>query len=259
MPTPCPATSAMHIHHARAEQTLAAVVELYADISQFSDPDAVLSKADRAGFAGRDDAEILVGQVGFGVSFCDPLPANELGGPRAPDFAERLNDQRLFDPRVPGLAGVTLDFLPRLDAPWSKQEVCGLVMTEHVESAPGLDPWDIFDASLTVLSTLVMPSRHGLLFLHSAQDLHESQESLWRAMAEQNAFRKEHPCWQITTFPSIGPMEGVIAGLIPAGGSSRLRDAPDPFEIGCSLELAARSASDQGIGPDHPASGPGKP
>lgn len=235
MSRPCPAEGSLHILHTGAIRTLSATVHLHAEVSLFSDPEAIVARFDRAGFAGRDEDDILVGEATFALSFCDPMSVVEIGSSSAPDFATRFNDQAYFSPRAPGLAGGLSHFLTRMDAPLGEQSVCGLALLDQIECAPGFSPWDVFDASLSVLSTLVMTGSHDLLFLHSEVDIHDSQAALWKAMAEQNAFRRNQPQWKITTFPNIGPMAGTIAGLIPAGGAPMPRHGV--FEIGCDLDM----------------------
>jgi len=215
------ALGSMQTHRAIAPRTVFTAVDLHAGLVQFEDPKKVSRSLVRAGFGGRygDEEEVRVGEIGFGLSFCDPVPAGSLGdgGDKVPDFAERFNDQANFELRVPGLAGGTLGYLSRMDPELAAVPVCGLAVVETLQCAPGFSRWDVLNAGLAYLSMFTLNSTAGILFLHSEMDLHGSETGLWTAMSGMNGFRKDYPDWRVTTFPKIGPMTATMAGIIPPG------------------------------------------
>lgn len=222
-------------------------VTFHTAYAHFKYPDALRDLAERHGFTGRTDEDLLVGEASFGISFCKPRPARTMGDRDAPDFAKNFDDSFHFEARVSQVTGGLAGFFSRMDPPLADTQVCGLAVLENLLTAPGFNKWDILDRSLAMLSTLLVGSSSDLLFLHSEQDRLTSRTALWNSMAEQAAFRRRHPDWKITTFPRIGPAAASMAGLIPAGGSTDLDQTWIP--IGSSHPAAADPDKNPGHAP----------
>lgn len=237
MTNTCPTIGTLGLHRTASPHTLVAMVDLYAALDNFAEPAKVRGMAQDHEFIGRDDDELLVGGATFAVAFCEPRAARDLGAENIPDFEQHFNDEIYFSERVPQIFEGLGRYLARLDAPLAEETVNGLAILDDLYASPGFPVSDIFDASLLMLSTLMMPSAHGMLFLHTEQDQHDSLHDLWSGMARQNEFRRRHPDWKINTFRNVGPASGTMAGLLPAGGSQRLDG--EWIHVGC--EHASRT------------------
>lgn len=242
------ALGSLSVHRAMEADTISAYAVLHGDVNQFQDPGYVLSAARSDGMAGRADEEIIMGEINAAITFFDPIAACEIGNPgKAPDVADRFNDQVNFDIRVPGIAESACRYLHRLHPSLRDRIIRGLLVVEKINAAPGFSRFDVLSGGLAQVAMLTAASEHGLLFIHSDQDLCESVDEIHRAMAEQYRFRQDHPRWQVTTFPDIGPMSGTLAGVIP--GSMHWNAGDDWVPVGCRHEVSSSSSDPDFEGP----------
>lgn len=223
----------LSLHRTAMPDTISAYISLRTDPAQFRCPEHVLRASSETGMD--DHGDILVGELSAGITFFDPIPAGKIGlADQAPDIADRFNDQINFHVRATAITSIARKYFNRLAAPMNITPVRGFVFIEEVRASPGFCEMDVLAAGLKQVELLTAASSEGLLWIHSAQDTSETRTCLYRAMSDQLAFKRAHPEWMITTFPSVGPIAGTMAGILAP--AARWKSEDDWAEVSCTFE-----------------------